>query len=192
MASTSVEFYGKKANFWLGRTKELGRGWEKKDWQGGFWPTCTGIPDSRELGQPRRRQQQVRHKFAYLTTKYNSFARFARVFFIFLHLADVLALSTTWNDLFCSCVDDVSLRWWMFNIVFLSQKRWFQFHSRTVTTHFASVIPLNNCEMIAETRSYIFRWRSRCRRRSLCLRYLARGNRRMKEMDGKECSSHLL
>ena len=50
---------------------------------------------SRELKEPRRRRQQERHKFAYLTMKNNSFARFARTFFIFGHLADVLDLSTT-------------------------------------------------------------------------------------------------
>ena len=37
----------------------------------------------------------------------NLFARFARAFFIFLHFADVLVLSTTLNDLFCHWVDDV-------------------------------------------------------------------------------------
>ena len=31
------------------------------------------------------------------------FARFARAFFIFWHFEDFLVLSTTWNDLFCSC-----------------------------------------------------------------------------------------
>ena len=46
----------------------------------------------------------------------------------------------------------------------ISQKRWFQFNSRIVRTHFASVMALNNCEIIEETRSYIFRWRPRCRR----------------------------
>ena len=49
----------------------------------------------RELKQPRRRRQQERHKFAYLTMKNSTFARFARAFFIFGHLADVLDLSTT-------------------------------------------------------------------------------------------------
>ena len=62
---------------------------------------------NRELKQPRRRRQQNPHKFAYLTMKNSIFARFARGFFIFSHFADVLVLSTTWNDLFCSCVDDV-------------------------------------------------------------------------------------
>ena len=36
-----------------------------------------------------------RHKFAYLTMKNNSFARFARAFFTFGNFADVLVLSTT-------------------------------------------------------------------------------------------------
>ena len=123
----------------------------------------------RELKQPRRRRQQERHKFAYLTTKNNSFARFARAFFIFVHFAHVLVLSTTWNDLFRSCVDDVSIWWQMSNLVFLSQKRWFPFNSRMGRTYFASVMTLNNWEMITETRSYIFRWRSCCRRRRVCL-----------------------
>ena len=41
-----------------------------------------------------------RHKFAYLTMKNGSFARFARTVFIFVHFIAVLVLSTTWNDLF--------------------------------------------------------------------------------------------
>ena len=57
------------------------------------------------------------HKFAYLTLKNSIFARFARAFFIFGHFEDVLVLSTTWNDLLCSCVDDVSIWWQMFNFL---------------------------------------------------------------------------
>ena len=127
---------------------------------------------NREFTQPRRRRQQERHKFAYLTVKNNIFARFACAFFIFGHSADVLVLSTTWNDLFCSCEDDVSTRWQMFNFVFLSLKRWFQFNFWIVTTHFATVMTMNNSEMTAETRSYIFRWLSRCRRRRVCVNSL--------------------
>ena len=44
--------------------------------------------------QPRR-QQEGDHKFAYLTMKNNTFARFARAFAIFGHFADLLVLSTT-------------------------------------------------------------------------------------------------
>ena len=123
----------------------------------------------RELKQPRRRRQQKPHEFAYLTMKNRIFARFARALFIFWHFEDVLVLSTTWNDLFCSCEDDVSIWWQLFNFVFLSLKHWFQFNSWIVRTHFATVMTLNNSEMIAETRSYIFRWRSRCRRRCVCV-----------------------
>ena len=75
------------------------------------------------------------------------FARFARAFFIFWHFEDVLVLSTTWNDLFCSCVDDVSIWWQMFNFVFLCTKRLFQFNSRTVRTHFSSITTLNNLKI---------------------------------------------
>ena len=97
------------------------------------------------------------------------FARFTRAFFIFWHFEDVLVLSTTWNDLFCSCVDDVRIWWQMFNFVLLCPKRWFQFNSRMIRTNFSSVMTLNNWKMIAETRSYIFRWLSRFRRCRVCL-----------------------
>ena len=136
-----------------------------------FLPSSSWLLN-RELKQPRRRRQQERHNFAYLTMKNSTFARFARAVFIFGHLADVLDLSTTCNDLFCSCPDDVSMWWQMFNFVSLPLKRWFQFNSRIVWTHFASVMTLNNSEMIAEMRSYIFIWRSCCRRRLLCLNSL--------------------
>ena len=101
--------------------------------------------------------------------KNSIFARFARAFFISWHFEDVLVLSTTWNDLFCSCVDDESIWWQMFNFVFSCPKRWFQFNSSIVTTHFSSIMSLNNWKMIAETRSHIFRWPSRFRRRRVCL-----------------------
>ena len=79
--------------------------------------------------------------FAYLTIKNSIFSRFARAVFIFWHFVDVLFLSTTWNDLFCSCVDDVSIWWQMFNFVFLiCSKRWFQFNSRIFRTHFSSIM----------------------------------------------------
>ena len=123
----------------------------------------------RELKQPRRRWRQEPHKFAYLTMKNGIFARFARAFFIFWHFVDVLVLSTTWNNLFCSCVDDVSKWLQMFNFVFSCSKRWFQFDSRIVRTHFSSVMSLNNWKMIAEAWSHIFRWRSCFRRRRVCL-----------------------
>ena len=61
----------------------------------------------RELTQPRRQRQHGRHKFAYLIVKNNSCARFARAVFIF-------DISQTFSfflrrDLFCSCVDDVTI-----------------------------------------------------------------------------------
>ena len=129
------------------------------------WISCGN--KNRELKQPQRRRQQKPHKFAYLTMKNSTFARFARAFFIFWHFVDVLVLSTTWNDLFCSCVDDVGIWWQMFNFVFLSPKRWFQFNSRIVRTHFSSI--MSNLKMIAEARGHIFRWRSRFRRRRVFL-----------------------
>ena len=77
------------------------------------------VLQNRELKQPRRRRQQNLHKFAYFTMKNNIFARFARAFFIFWHFEDVLVLSMTWNDLFCSCVDGESIWWQMLIFVFL-------------------------------------------------------------------------
>ena len=93
----------------------------------------------------------------------NYFARFARAFFISWHFEDVHVLSTTWNDLFCSCVDDVSIWWQMFNLVFLCPKRWLI--PGQLADIFQAYLILNNWKMIAEARSYIFRWRSRFRRR---------------------------
>ena len=90
-------------------------------------------------------------------------------FSFFSHFADVLVLSTTWKDLFCSWVDDVSIWWQRFNFVFLSLKRWFQFHFRMVGTQFTGVMTFNNLEMITETRSYILTWRFPCLRRRDCL-----------------------
>ena len=46
--------------------------------------SCRRLPrNNREFTQIRRRQQQERHKFAYLIMKNNSSARFARAVFIF-------------------------------------------------------------------------------------------------------------
>ena len=70
--------------------------------------------------------------------------RFALTFFILRHFADVLVLFTTWNDLFCSDVDDVRTLPQIFNLVLLSLKRWFQFNYMILRTHFASIVTLNN------------------------------------------------
>ena len=51
-------------------------------------------------------------------------------------------------------------------------KRWFQFNSKIVKAHFSGIMTLNNWKMIAETRSDIFRWRFRFRRRRVCLSFL--------------------
>ena len=75
----------------------------------------------------------------------------------------------------------------MFNFVLLSQKRWVQFNSRIVRTHFASAMTLNNCDIIEETRSYIFRWRSRCRWRRLCLSSLLFHWATTANREGRKC-----
>ena len=109
-------------------------------------------------------------QFAYLKTENSIFARFVRAFFTLWHFEDVLVLSTTWKDLSCSCVDDVNIWWQMFSFVFLCPKGCrVPSHSRIVRIHFSSIMTSNNWTMIAETRSYIFKWRSRFRRRRVCL-----------------------
>ena len=97
----------------------------------------------RELKQQR---QQKHHKFAYLTMKNSIFARFARAFFIFWYFDDK-----------CSA---------------LSAYHW-SAGSNLIPGKFEQIFPakmtLNNCKMISETRSYIFRWRFRFRRRGVRL-----------------------
>ena len=113
----------------------------------------------RSFKQPRRRRQQERHKFAYLTMKNNSFARFARAFFIFLYFADVLVFSTMSNDLFAvvwttwACDDRCSV---LYSYLWRAGSNLIP---GVVRTHFASIMTLNNWEMVAETLS----------RRRLCL-----------------------
>ena len=80
----------------------------------------------------------------------------------------------------------MSIWWEIFNFVLLSQKRSFQFNSRIVRTHFASAMTLDNCDIIEETRSCIFRWRSRCRRRRLCLSSLILATFRLQYEDDYE------
>ena len=97
-----------------------------------------------ELKQPRRRRRQKPHKFAYLSMKNSSFARYARVFFICKNFADVLALPRLEMTCFGDLFRVESICYQMFNFVFLPLKRWFQFNSRIVKTYFASVMTLNN------------------------------------------------
>lgn len=99
----------------------------------------------RQLEQPLRRRWQIRLKVSYLTMKNSSFARFARAIFIFVIFVIFIlefVLSTWWNDLFCSYVDDVST-WHIFNF-FLLSNRWYQFHSRILRIHSAGIMTWNN------------------------------------------------
>ena len=88
--------------------------------------------------------------------KKNAFVRFAHAFFIFVHFTAVLVLSTTWNDLFYSCVDDASTWRKYFKFLFSNLKHSWQFNpGRKVSKHFASQTTWNNREIITENRSYI-------------------------------------
>ena len=120
----------------------------------------------------KKTDKKVTNLPQYLTMNNNSFVYLAAAFFSVGHFIDILVLSMIWNDLFCVCVDHISIWWQTFNFVFLSLKHWFQLYSRTVRTHFASVTTLNNWETIAEMRSYTFRWCSRCRSTSSLLKPL--------------------
>ena len=114
--------------------------------QSNHWLVVT-LPSSNlrlPIGQARRQRQQERHKFAYLTSEWKPVYTFARAFFIFLHFAVVLVLSTTWNDQFGRCVDDESTWRQIFTLVFLSLRRWFQFNSRILRTKFANMTIRNN------------------------------------------------
>ena len=53
--------------------------------------------------------------------------------------------------------------------IFSCPEGWFQFNSWIVKAHFSRIMTLNNWKMIAETRSDIFIWRYRFRRRRVCL-----------------------
>ena len=57
----------------------------------------------------------------------------------------------------------------MTNVQFCLPEGRFQFNPWIVEAHFSGIITLNNCKMIAETRSDIFRWCYRFRRRRVCL-----------------------
>ena len=54
----------------------------------------------------KKKKPKKPHKFAYLTMKNRSFARFGRAFFIFAHFAAVLVISTVLNDLSTRLFDD--------------------------------------------------------------------------------------
>ena len=102
--------------------------------------------------------------------------------------------SFLWREmaLFCSCEDDVSIRWQILS----SSEALVPFNSWIVRTHFGTVMTSNDSERIAETRSYVFRRHSRCRRRRVCVNSLIILNRRQ-QIDwhlrkGKKCLSNVL
>lgn len=96
-------------------------------------------------------RQQGLYWSSCLTVKNSSFASVAQEFFIYVHFGGVLVLSTTQNDLFCSCVD-------VDKFFFLSPNCWDRFDSRIVRTYSASKMTWNNQEVISEKQSWIFRW----------------------------------
>ena len=118
-----------------------------------------------ELKQPWRRRRQGRHKYPYLTIKNFIYACIAHFSYLNISFA-LLVLSMAWNQLFCICMEDVSA---LDKFSILSSSLWLQFNFRILRTLFVSKWLR---EMIAETRSCLFRWGSRCRRRHLFLTIL--------------------
>ena len=119
--------------------------------------------DNRELKQPRRRRRkQERHKFTYLTVKNNSFCTLCTCIF---HYWTFRWRSRSLREMSCFAV--VWTRWAYDSCSLLSSYLWSAgsniIPGSWVRPHFASVMTLNNWEMFAETRGYIFRRRSRCR-----------------------------
>ena len=104
----------------------------------------------------------VRLSFSLCTCFYHF--RFARAFVIFVHFAVVLVPSTTWNSLFCGYMDDIRIWRQIFSFIFPFLSRSYHFSSEIVRKQFENQTTWNNPAMIAEMRSYIFRFCFRCRR----------------------------
>ena len=134
------------------------------------------IINNRELKQPRRNLHIWQWKTGFLHA--------LQVHFSSLDISQTFSFFLR-REMTC-CVDDLSIWWQMFNFVFLCPKRWFQFNSRIVRTHFSSKMTFNNWKLIAETQSYFFGWRSRFRRRRVCLSSLIIPRARM----GSESIAH--
>lgn len=89
---------------------------------------------------------------------------------LYRDFATFLFLSTTWNELCCSCMEDVStrgenVRFQAGHSSLILELNWYDrlVHcSGIVSGRFVSRTTWNNREMMAEKRSYNFRWRSRC------------------------------
>ena len=117
------------------------------------------INSTRELIQPRRRRQQKPPQICIFDNEKQYLCTLCTCIF---HLLTFWRRSRSFYE----------VKW---PVLLLCGRRehmmtdWFQFNSRMVRTHFLSKMTLNNRKMIAETRSYIFRWRSRSRRRRVSL-----------------------
>ena len=103
--------------------------------------------------------------------KNSSFARFPRAIFIFVHFIAVLVPWKTWNNLFCNCVDVASFLFVLYiTKVFIPVKKLkiittTYLIARKASSCFASQMICTKRKMIAEVRTYIIRWHSRCCRR---------------------------
>ena len=120
--------------------------------------------DTSELKQPQQSRREERYKFAYLTMKNGTLARFARTVFLLVHFAGVLVLSipvVKHDDLLCSCVDNGVTTWPQIGDFLLSSlSHSSQINSRIVSKLFESQTTWNNRGMVNEAWTYIFWWPS--------------------------------
>ena len=122
-------------------------------------PLCGCIT---ELKQPRRRCQE-RHKFGYLTKRNNSVPRFACAFSLHVHVRYRPFHGVKW-PVFPLCRRREHLKTILQFCLISETLIQIIINPRMLKTHFASVITVNNWEIIAETWSFICRWRCRCPR----------------------------
>ena len=113
----------------------------------------------RELRQPR-----WRHKFTNFTFKNSSYVRCA--YALSLHFSKFLRLSrghfTTWNDLFWSCIVDLSAWRQFFSSRFLQTADINLIPGWLARMYFEGLKTSNGRGMISEVKNYIFRWHPRC------------------------------
>ena len=113
----------------------------------------------------QRRRQRERHKIIALMSKNNCSTR---AFYVFVHFFAVISKTTTWNDQIQGFLKNVSTWRLIFHFPSLLERRSHKFSSRILRPHCTNWTNWNNLEVVEVSRSYIFKWRFRCRRRCRC------------------------
>ena len=107
--------------------------------------------------------QELCHKFPYLTIKKKQ--QFRTLCTCIFHFCTLVHFPR--GGMTCSAVMWTTEAHDGTFFFLLSPNCWYQLNFRILRMHFASMTS-NNWEIIEKTPSYIFGWRSRCRRRRLC------------------------